>query len=353
MRSQRRLLARLRRFRDGSGQYRKRLLECPVPPLRLWIEPTSLCNLRCITCPTGRGSVHDPGAMGLDLYRKIIDEAAGFAADVNLIGRGDALLHPGIAEMVGYASGRGLHTRLETNATLLTPAMSEALISAGLGFISFSFDGYEKETYESIRRGADFEKTLRNILDFLAVKKRLRRAKPYTILQFIESAPFAAGASRGAERRFKRRFRGLPLDAYRHVTPHRYAGEIEEGLAGTKYGFVRSGGWAGRLMRIRYAPCMYPWCSLHIYWDGTVLPCCMDFHARFPLGNVRETRLLDLWNSERMRELRGRLAGGRYRESPLCASCDMLYQRTLGGIPVKNIADFLVWLKENLVRGPR
>jgi MoaA/NifB/PqqE/SkfB family radical SAM enzyme len=287
--------------------------------------------------------------MSLDLYRKIVDEAAAFAIDVNLFGRGEAFLHPELPEFVGYAHAKGLNTRLETNATMLTPEKSEAVIRAGLDFISFSFDGYSKEIYESIRCGADFQETLDNIVRFLHIKKTLRSRKPYVSVQFIRTPRFLEGASRESEKRFKAVFRDLPINTYRYVTPHRYTGEIDESVTGTTYGYVEKGKRRRLFTRIRYTPCPYPWYSTHILWDGTVTPCCMDFHSGFVLGNVSHSSICDIWNGDAMTALRRKIGAGNYREIPLCARCDMLHQVVVMGVSTKNIRDFKIFLRENFL----
>ncbi len=86
--------------------YRKRETVLPYLPIRLWIEPTSFCNLKCVMCPNKDLDRRDKGYMPLELFRKIVDEAAGFIHEANLIHRGESLLHPDFFEMVRYA-GRG------------------------------------------------------------------------------------------------------------------------------------------------------------------------------------------------------------------------------------------------------
>jgi len=339
----------LRRFYLATAQYRRRNIVCAQLPVRLWIEPTNICNLRCIMCPTGQGRMHNPGRMSLDLYRKIIDETATFAIDINLFGRGEAFLHPDLPEFVKYAHDKGLNTRLETNATVLTPVKSEEVIRAGLDLISFSFDGYTKGVYESIRRGADFEKTLGNIIQFLNIKKTLRSRKPYVSIQFIRTPKFLEGASKTSKRHFKLRFRDLPLNTYRYVTPHRYTGEIAEEVTGTRYGYMRKEQRGGMLTRLMYTPCPYPWFGMHILWNGIVAPCCMDFHSRYVLGNVSESSLREMWNGEAMRVLRGKIGSGNFGDMPLCTRCDMLHQTRILGISTKNIRDFKIFLQENLL----
>ncbi len=309
-----------------------------------------MCNLKCIMCPTGQGNVEKQGCISLDLYRKIIDEAAAFAIDVNLFGRGEACLHPKLAELVKYAVNKGLNTRLETNATILTSKKSEEVIRAGLDFMSFSFDGYTKETYECIRRGANFERTLDNITQFLKIKRRLRARKPFVSIQFIETPAFLKGSSWENESEFKNRFKNLPLDTYRYVTPHRYAGEIAEDVTGTKYGYMKKNAHNTIFAKLQYIPCPYPWFSMHILWDGTVTPCCMDFHAGYSLGNINDSTLLEIWNGKAMQQLRRKLSSGVIKEIPLCSRCDLLFQTTFLGVSTKNIRDLKIFVRENLLR---
>ena len=109
--------------------------------------------------------------MNFRLYKKIIDEIASKVYDVNLFHRGEPLLNKNIVPMIAYANKKGIRTRIHTNATLMNKELDRNMILAGLGLISFSFDGYTKEIYEKNRNGANFEKSLVNIIDFLKVKK--------------------------------------------------------------------------------------------------------------------------------------------------------------------------------------
>ena len=49
--------------------------------------------------------------------------------------------------------------------------------------------------------------------------------------------------------------------------------------------------------------CILPWIHLHAFANGDVYPCCMaDYN--FKLGNSRNQTFTEIWNSERMKELR-------------------------------------------------
>ena len=272
--------------------------------------------------------------MELDLYKKIIDEISGYAHDVNLCHRGESLLHPDIFEMIRYANRKGLLTRLHTNATLLHEKESLKLLESDLDLLSFSFDGYDKETYERIRVGGDFDKTLNNIIQFLTIKKKMKKTKPYTILQIIE-VPGSKEPEITIKKEFKEKFNPLPLDEFYIKPAHNWGGNIN---------LERKGAVPPRETR----PCTFPWYSLTIFWDGTVVPCPQDFFGEIELGNINESTLSEIWNSNRMVCLREKMISGEYDVLKPCNSCDRLFRKTILGsfIPRENLMTFI---SENLL----
>lgn len=339
--------ASIKKIYHASSQYRKRYLVCPYPPVRLWIEPTNLCNLNCTICPSKEAAKVVPcGYMDFELYKEIIEQISKFCVDINLFNRGESLLHPEICQMIRYAREKGLSTRLETNATLLDKGKSEEILNSGLDFISFSFDGYTRQVYEDIRRGADFDKILSNILEFLRMKKKRRQNRPYTLLQVIETEYLLKNSTIQDRRDFKSRFVNLPLNGFRIISPHRFGGKIEESAVGARYAYVSD---KPSIFKVSYLPCPYLWCSMAILWDGTILPCCVNFFIEYPLGSVKETPIIDTWNSKAMVDLRKKIANREFKAVPMCRECDFLWQHTLFGFSTKNIKDLFTFIKESIV----
>ena len=94
--------------------------ELPYPPLKLHLEPTSVCNLRCPMCPQAIDAVKgDTGYIDIDLYRKIVDEAARFTLEINMFFRGEPLLHRRLSELLRYGSQKRVRMHVNTNATML------------------------------------------------------------------------------------------------------------------------------------------------------------------------------------------------------------------------------------------
>ena len=121
-----------RRLAALYGSYRRRDAVVAAPPLRLWLEISSRCNLRCPACPNKDLPAAQKGDMPWPLFRRVVDQAREFALEVNLHHRGETLLHPDAGRMARYAAGAGLPCRLHTNATLLSGGVVGELLESGL-----------------------------------------------------------------------------------------------------------------------------------------------------------------------------------------------------------------------------
>ena len=93
----------------------------PALPRRLYIEPTSLCNLNCEMCfrkswiNESYGNIDAASVIGL------MDESI-FADGVDTVffgGMGEPLIHPEIMAMIRAAKERGKKVELITNGTSL------------------------------------------------------------------------------------------------------------------------------------------------------------------------------------------------------------------------------------------
>jgi MoaA/NifB/PqqE/SkfB family radical SAM enzyme len=260
--------------------------------------------------------------MAIDLFRKVVDEAAPWVHDVNLHHRGESLLHPRLPELIGYAGELGIYTKLHTNATLLDEERAAAILRTPLDLISFSFDGFDAATYERRRSPAQFESTLQNILRFLRLKAEGGRRTPLTVLEVLEF-PGSEGSHDSRQRHeLERRFEGLPLDKLVVKQAHNWAGNIPLTGSPTDSSFV---------------PCTFPWHGLVVMWDGKVGPCPHDFMGQIVLGDALEESLQAIFNSPAIRRLRRQHLEGGLDPSLPCVNCDSVKRKTILGIPVASL----------------
>lgn len=276
-------------------------------PDRMYLESTNACNLRCVMCPTGRGLMRrKKGFLDWDLFRQIVDEMAPHVSTTTLHIWGEPLLHPRIVEMIAYCRQRRLHAEISTNAVLLTPEMSRAILEAGLGAIYLCLDGTTAETYEQVRREASFEQTRENILKFLELRVRGGYERPRTKVQIIEIAPTAKEIEA-----FKRAWSIPGVDQVNVKAFDSWGGQIQDISA------LRAGERPKLPARFH---CPNLWYHVHIYWDGTLVCCDRDFDAAYPLGNVADG-VMKAWRGPAMTRLRLKHINQDLDDVPSCGRC--------------------------------
>ncbi len=309
-----------RRLAALYGSYRRRDAVVAAPPLRLWLEISSRCNLRCPACPNKDLPASQKDDMPWPLFRRVVDQAREFALEVNLHHRGETLLHPDAGRMARYAAAAGLPCRLHTNATLLRGGLAGELLESGLQRLSVSFDGFDAATYEARRAGARFAEVRENVVDFLERRNRAGRRLPRVSLEVLESA---AGDD-GERRRFAADMAVHGLDELIVKKAHNWGGYLGAPPAGP------------------VTACTFPWNALLVLANGDVVACAQDFFASLRLGGAGEQPLLEIWNNEPLRELRRAFKARDLAALPaVCAACDRIRRPVMGGVPAEYLRRLL------------
>ena len=147
-------------------------------PVYLLVEPTSVCNLRCVMCfQIDKSFTKKPymGFMDFNLFKKIIDEAANNGTSaITLASRGEPLLHPKISEMIKYVSKKEsfIDIKLNTNATRLNEKLCHEILKSNINMVVVSIDSHVKKQYEEIRKGGKFDEVLKNIKLLVDTRKK-------------------------------------------------------------------------------------------------------------------------------------------------------------------------------------
>jgi len=241
------------------------------------IEPTSICNLRCVFCFQTDPMLTKPkeghqGQMPLDRFKRIVDGIEGRVEFVTMASRGEPLLTKGIEEMLAYASGKFLGLKMNTNATFLTEKKAHAILSAQPNTLVFSADAADAGTYAELRVNGDFDKIMGNIRRFMEIKER----------DYPES-------------RMITRVSGVAFDRDRqdHSKIEAFWREFVDQVA-----FVDYNPWENAYDNepngITEA-CSDLWRRTFVWWDGRMNPCDVDYRSFLSPGNVDEMSVSDLW----------------------------------------------------------
>ena len=284
-------------------EYRRRWMENPRIflvedfPIHLDIEATNRCNLKCTFCDKlPYLKPEDFGFLDFDLFTRIIDEGA----EKNLCGlklsyRGEPLLHPRLAEMVGYAKKKGiLDIYFNTNAMLLSEAKSRSFMEAGLDRISVSMEGVDPTVYERERVGARFDVVKRNLERLLNLREQSGFKHPRVRLQTVALPE-------------------IDLEEYASYWSA-YADEtaaIDYKEATDRNTTIVAEDWA----------CPQLWQRMTIEWDGRIMPCNNDDYRHLSPGNVAEKCVSDCWQASVVQNARKLHRQGRSHELMSCNGC--------------------------------
>lgn len=305
--------------------YKKNRVEARELPMRLWVESSSRCNLKCVMCPNKALPPEQKTVMEFDLFRKIVDEASEFVNDIYLHHRGEPLTNPRLDEMIAYAKKAGISARFHTNGCLMNSEWAQRLLEAGPDLISFSVDGFEKETYEQIRAGGNFETTVENITRLAQMRKNRGLSRPYLVVEKIRFKNPSSRENPDKVAELKKKF----LEA-----------GVDEVIEKDEYIWAEEDAPEPETPR-QYAVCTFPWYGMVILANGTVTACPQDFAGKMKMGNVSEHSIKQIWNGPTYKELRGKFKSD-LDSLPLCRKCDRLHRKTIGGVPFQYMFTFLI-----------
>ena len=142
---------------------------------RLYLAPTSRCNLRCAMCFRNSWIDETTGDMDETTFKKVLAHIPESVETVFFGGMGEPLAHPHILDMVRAVSATGRRTELLSNGSLLTEEVSAALLDAGLDMLWLSVDGLSEERYENIRRNSHLATLKRHLIAFNQLRFSLQR----------------------------------------------------------------------------------------------------------------------------------------------------------------------------------
>lgn len=276
---------------------------CSEKPQVVQLETTNACNLHCTNCPH-KDMRRRIGFMELEVYKKVIDGCVELEVDdIYLSGMGEPTLHKSLVDMVAYAKTSGVaKLALYTNATLLTPQLSEGLIEKGLDELYVSVDAATNETYNKMRPPSKLEVVEENLRNLLKLRIELKSAKPQVTVKFIKKPENA-----GEIRLFKRKWRGLADEIYIGFA-HNWGGAIAGGKSE----------WQGN---VRRSPCTMIFRFMNILWDGRMSLCCLDSEGKIRLGGIVGASIKEMWCDGRLQEIRQAHLDGNFDKTPLCNKC--------------------------------
>jgi MoaA/NifB/PqqE/SkfB family radical SAM enzyme len=250
-------------------------------PTLVHLEPTTHCNLRCVTCPVTEGLKRDSGHMDLNLFKGIIDNLSPYLLLILLWDWGEPFLNSNIYEMITYARKHKIKLISSTNGHIFAKGYhAQKVVASGLDALIFSVDGITQETYERYRAGGRLESVLEGIRKVVDEKRRQRSQTPLLNFRYIvmkhneHELPNVEKFVRSLNVDILSFRKFFPV-VKQQVTDKRL--EISDPEDPLFQRFEQHPETTG-LQRVQNNPCKNLWNCPAIHWDGTVCPCTCDYN---------------------------------------------------------------------------
>jgi len=274
------------------------------------IEVMSRCNFKCQFCQTGMHyNEHERfnfAAIKPTLFYKIVERDLEGSNFIELQYRGEPTLNKNLNYYV-LALREKVFTGFSTHGNLLN---QEFAIQAALNshYITISIDAGEKEVYERLRIGGNWELLLTNITEL--IKRKGKKTYPIIDLQLIEFEDFETQLEKLKSIDAQLGWSASAGNTLRYRT-------IKDTQAI----------WTQNLKDqiSNDSLCTNPWYSVSIKSNGDVVPCCLVFDdiPDMVYGNLNDTSLKEIWNSFKVQQFRNT-----HRHGFLPKHCGECYARS-------------------------
>jgi tungsten cofactor oxidoreducase radical SAM maturase len=319
---------------------------CLPDARKLYIEPTTCCNLRCRTCI--RNVWDDPVQhMSYSTFEAIVASLPGLPALERVVftSFGEPLTNPRLLDMIAAMRRYDLKVTLGTNGLLLGPEVASELVKLGVDRVMVSIDGGKPETFAGVR-GAMLSKVIDSIRGLNEAKQRLHSLFPAIGVEFVALRSNVAELDDlvrlSAELNISRllvshvlpyteEMHGEALYHYEPVPPFRVSSWPLRADAWVMWATAEMPRmhW-GAERRCRFVQDH----AIVVAWDGGVSPCYALSHnyryftidgigkqvSRYVFDNVNNRPLADIWLSEEYVLFRAAVKAYRF---PSCPDCDL------------------------------
>ena len=279
-------------------------------PLHVFIDPSAACNFKCKFCFNADKSRTHHEIMPFPLFVKIIEDLKKFPHKlkaIRLYGFGDPLMNKRLPDMVEYTKRACVTDFVEftTNGWWLNPELNRKLVEAGLDAITISLPGLnEKKVKEVCGQEVNIFQYYSNVADFYENKGNCQvriKLTNYDLTQGDTELFYSLFGDICDE---------ISIDNVVPIWPG-IQGDIK---VPEKNIYMRE------IEPVEVCP--YIFYHLMINANGDVSTCFVDWEHLNLLGNVKTDSLVDIWNGEKLKEIRlDQLYG---IKSGICRDCNQL-----------------------------
>ena len=350
--------------------------DSPYLPLDMGLFLTGRCNLRCKHCfewnqdgfLTNGTAEYSNGELPIEMIRDCLDYTAPAKTRLYLWG-GEPLLYSHFHQLTEYLKKDPRWTTICTNGLMIERNLDDILdISENLVLL-ISLDGFS-DSNDAIRGIGTFDQVISNIKKMINLKKQGRYlgeisvccvisdpmvGRLYEFAEFMEeleintlylSFPWYISPETAdmMDEEVKRRFGDIiEMSDEKNASWHDFTFHISpEKIDSLKEDMQKISDRKWKI-RVRFQPrvdpseiddfilggvstaqgrskCLVPFNRIDILQNGEISAC--KLFKEFSIGNLHDESIKDIWEGDRMKEIRSRLKCGLM---PACSKCVLLY----------------------------
>jgi len=277
----------------------------PVPR-SVKIELTARCNFACSFCARG-DKLRQQGDMSVVLYKRLIREMreAG-VEELGLFYLGESFMCPWLPEAIADAKAVGYpYVFLTTNGSLVTRGKAEAVFSAGLDSLKFSFNFADADQFARVTnvKAGLYEKVRANVHGARLARDAVEAETGHRCGLYASYIEYdGEQGARMAET--AEWLRGIVDEVYA-LPLYNQAGFCKRKIAEEHVEWTATAGNMGRVGGlVPPIPCWSVAAEGHVCYDGRLSACCFDHDGRFTMADLNNTGFLEGWNSQKFQDLR-------------------------------------------------
>lgn len=272
---------------------------------KIYIEITNICNLKCEFCIPCR---REARMMSISDFEEVIKKVCRYTKVVTLHVKGEPLLHKNLEEILNIIHKYNLMVNITTNGTLIKERLNILKNSKCIKQINFSLHSFNQNDHMS-------SLYLKNIFDCVSELNGITISYRLWNLSDIRNNDVNDYIISELESYYK-------LSNLKEKLKLKNAFEINENIyinQDTEFTWPSLGGEeiisSGKCWALRK--------QIAILVDGTVVPCCLDNNGDIPLGNIFESDLDSILNSEKALFIKKNFGNGKI-VCDLCKTCGFL-----------------------------
>ncbi|HXB97241.1 MAG TPA: radical SAM/SPASM domain-containing protein [bacterium] len=296
----------------------------PLPgPLSIHIEPTNVCNFKCVFCPESFDDFHEVSGGKFMLAPPDFDRVArqikamGTVKTINFYMMGEPFLNRNLCAYIRLAKDLGAAEKLivTSNGSLLGQALWQPVLDSGLDYLRISiYGGDEGRQKSNTQAGVPLSRIQENIRGLKALRDGQGLAKPFIYVKMIESPDAAENQA------FLERFRGVG-DEVQLEPVMNWNDPVEGNLSKLSETELLEKPYFAK----KKEKCPFPFYMLIINADLKVGICCVDWNKKTIIGDLNTQSLSEVWNGKALRDFQLAHLEGKRHSLDACAKCTYLH----------------------------